>query len=364
PPSDPQAPNDPQAPADPNAPPDPGATTPAAAEVMSSAPVWAVPGGGGGTTVAATGRFYRGVLQAAAGGAGLHLVNQVDVDTYLRGLGEMPASWPAAAQQAQAVAARTWALRAMRSGGELCDTQRCQVYLGAGVEEGGRSAAVDATAGLVLTYGGQLASTVYSADAGGVTATPSEGFGTSDGAYPYLTTVRYATPDPRPWQVDVALSDVADRVGYPGTVTGVRVASAGPSGRALQVELDGDAGPRLVEGRAFAATLGLRSTLFTPVVGAAATAPQPPAPLDPATLQAFPDAVATPRLTKAKVVPWDVGDGGDGIDGHPAVLVAIALLGAATYLAVNPAVLARSSPRGRPRRRPRRSLLRRLTPRA
>jgi SpoIID/LytB domain protein len=221
------------------------------------------------------------------------LVNQLDVETYLRGMGEVPSSWPIEAIAAQTVAARTYALRAMSFSGELCDYDLCQVYIGADRETAGQNAAVDETAGQVVTYGGALASTVYSADAGGITATTQEGFGSPDGVYPYLTVVRYNTPDPLPWRSEVALSDLASRFSYSGAVTGVRVSQPGPSGRALQVTLDGSNGPVVVDGRQFAARLGLRSTLFQPTIGTDATAPPPPP--DGGVLQALPDDAASLR---------------------------------------------------------------------
>ena len=153
-----------------------GTTAPptAATGAVSGRSLWAVPRGGGTVALPAD-RRYRGVVEATAGGGGLKLVNQVDVELYLQGMGEvLDASWPAASLQAQAIAARTYALRA---GGELCSTQQCQVYLGAQAEYGAMSAAVQATRGQVLTYGGALVEAVYSANDGGVSATPEEGFG-------------------------------------------------------------------------------------------------------------------------------------------------------------------------------------------
>src|SRR3546814_3003192 len=105
----------------------------------------------------------------------------------------------------------------MSGGGEICDDARCQVYSGAGAESPGQDAAVAATARQVLAFGGALAASVYSADAGGVSATTEEGFGTPDGVYPYLTTVHYETDNPRPWHREVALADVGARFRYPGS---------------------------------------------------------------------------------------------------------------------------------------------------
>jgi SpoIID/LytB domain protein len=274
-------------------------TTTTTARAVPGAPastrsLWAVPAGGGVVDVPARGRRYRGVVEATAAGSPLRLVNHVDVETYLRGMGEVrDPSWPPASLRAQAVAARTYALRAMGAGGELCDDQRCQVYLGAAAEYRAMDKAVADSKGQVVVFGKRLAATVYSANGGGVSATRSEGFGTpeADQSYPYLRSTAYTTQDPRPWSVQVALADVAVRLRYPGQVTGVRVGRTGPSGRAMEVALDGTAGPVVVSGVAFDAALGLRSTLFTLRVGMS-DSPPPPPPAEGAAMQALPDEVA------------------------------------------------------------------------
>ena len=265
----------------------PGGSTSGSSTSTAGAPVWAVPNGV--TGVSERGRQYRGLVEATAGGGPLRLVNQLDVETYLKGMGEVPGNWPLEAIGAQAVVARTYALRAMSSSGELCDYDLCQVYIGADNESPGQSAAVDATQGQVVEYGGQLASTVYSADAGGITASTLEGFGSPDDAYPYLQVVKYDTPDPLPWRAEIALGDLGNRFGYPGTVTNVAIGQAGPSGRALQVTLDGTAGPQAVDGRSFAARLGLRSTLFKPTITTDDNVPPPPPFGDAPAQQALPD---------------------------------------------------------------------------
>lgn len=272
----------------------PGGTAPAPSggEARATGSVWAVPANSGVTTVDDRGRSYRGVIQAT-GDHALRLVNVLDVEDYLRGMAEVPGTWPAAAVQAQAIAARTYALRAMQVGGELCDDARCQVYVGRAGESPGEDAAVAATAKRVLTYKGSLAVAVYSADAGGVSATTLEGFGTPDGVYPYLTTVHYDTDNPLPWHLELALDDVGARLSYPGTITGARVATSGPSGRALDLVLEGTAGDRPVDGRTFARSLGLRSTRFTLRVASSDVAPPPPPPAEGSEVQALPDEAAT-----------------------------------------------------------------------
>jgi SpoIID/LytB domain protein len=308
----------------------------------SGAPVWAVPSHPAGhVDVVDRGRGYRGAIEATAGAGPLRAINQVDIEAYLKGMAEVPSSWPRAAIAAQTVAARTWALRAMQSSGELCDYDRCQVYVGVTREHPNQSAAVDATRGQVLRFGQELASTVYSADAGGISATTLEGFGTPDGRYPYLTTVRYETDNPLPWRRTVALGDLAARFGYGGTIQRVTISDAGPSGRALAVTLAGTAGERVVPGRTFASRLGLRSTLFSPKVGTAADAP-PLAPVDPLAEQALPDdADAITDAARMSAAGLGVGrslgpkprDTAGDLARHPAAVLAVTLIGVVTVLA-------------------------------
>lgn len=258
----------------------------------SSRPLWAVPSGGGTTNLPVRARRYRGVVEATAQRGPFRLVNQLDVETYLRGMGEVrDPSWPAASLRAQAVAARTYALRAMKANGEICEDQRCQVYLGSQAEYGAMDKAVKDTAGQVLVFGTTLASTVYSANGGAHSASRQEGFGTpDDNSYPYLRPAPYPTQNPLPWKVDVALTDVAARLGYRGQITGAAITKTGPSGRALEVVLEGSAGPKAVVGIAFARAFSLKSTLFSLRTGTADAAPAAPPTGD--VLQALPEDAA------------------------------------------------------------------------
>ena len=242
---------------------------------VSPTPVWAVPAGGSGITAADRGRTYRGVLEVTGAPGAVKVRNHVDIEDYLKGMAEVPSSWPPGAVQAQAIAARTYALRAMAASGELCDSESCQVYVGTTRETAGQSAAVEATRGTVVTFGGALAATFYSASGGGFAANVAEGFG-SAGDVPYLPAHPYETVHPDEWAVDIALSDVARRLGYPGTVRSVTVDETGPSGRPLRMTLHGDAGPRGVDPQDFRRRLGLRSTLFTVRTAETETAPPPP----------------------------------------------------------------------------------------
>lgn len=256
----------------------------------SARPLAAIPSDGQVVAVPARQRQYRGYVEATAGSGSLRLVNVVDVETYLKGMGEvLDPSWPQAALRSQAIAARTYALRAMAAGGEVCDTQRCQVYLGAQAEYAAMNRAVDDSREQVLVFGRELISAVYSANGGGHSASREEGFGVVDlGDVPYLRAAPYLTKDPGPWSVTVALTDVAARLGYGGDLTDVRVGRAGPSGRAIEVVLDGSVGPKTVTGLSFDASLGLKSTLFTLRIEAG-EAPPPPLPAEETVLQVAPE---------------------------------------------------------------------------
>ena len=217
----------------------------------------------GGTTLLYGGRPYRGRLELRSQG-GVGVVNELDVEQYLRGMAEITDSgWPQAALEAQAIAARTYAFRTMAAAGEVCPTQRCQVYVGAKAEYPAMDKAVAATQGKVVTYAkGKLAVTFYSASGGGTMATPEEAFG-GGGDFPYLQAGTYPTGDVKSWVVSLTLAELGRRVGYRGIATDVSVTKVGPSGRAVDVTVSGSAGTLVVPGPKFDAALGLRSTFFT-----------------------------------------------------------------------------------------------------
>lgn len=103
------------------------------------------------------------------------LVNQVNLETYLRGVvpHEIGADAPMAAIEAQAIIARTYALRNLRrfaiDNYEMCATVDCQVYKGLNAYPSSDQA-IAATKGLVLTYNNELVDALYSSTTGGVTA--------------------------------------------------------------------------------------------------------------------------------------------------------------------------------------------------
>ena len=123
----------------------------------------------------------------------LQIVDTVALDQYILGVvpGEMPKEWPAAALQAQAVAARSYALASIVKNRDfdLYADPRSQMYYGVAAESPATTAAVKATTDEILTYGGKVATTFYYSSSGGRTASSEDVFGL---ALPYLQ----SRPDP------------------------------------------------------------------------------------------------------------------------------------------------------------------------
>jgi stage II sporulation protein D len=138
-------------------------------------------------------RRFPGALHVTRQGAGLRLVNEVDVEDYLPAVvaAELGDGKPAA-QQAQAVVSRTFALTATKRHGaddhDVCDLAHCQVYRGLGEVTPEARQAVAATRGQVLLVGGvALKPVFFHAACGGHTSRgldvfgePSAGPGVSD----------------------------------------------------------------------------------------------------------------------------------------------------------------------------------------
>ena len=120
--------------------------------------------------------LYCGDLSVAAGENGLQVILTIHIEDYLKGVVayEMSDSFPLEALKAQAVAARTYALRRKWAAGNrayhLVDTTADQVYKGYDPNYANVAAAVDATRGAVGVHDGTFASCYYTASNGGQTA--------------------------------------------------------------------------------------------------------------------------------------------------------------------------------------------------
>ena len=147
-----------------------------------------------GLRIAETGRntLLAGDLSVSRNeNGGLHAVLAINMEDYLCGViaYEMSDSWPVEALKAQAVAARTYAMRSKWNAGnrdyDVVDTTGDQVFRGYNPEYMNVAEAVRATAGVVGIYGGGFATCYYTASNGGETALPSDAWG-DGGDYGYL----------------------------------------------------------------------------------------------------------------------------------------------------------------------------------
>lgn len=100
----------------------------------------------------------------------------MNIEEYLKHIYEMPTSWPEAALQAQAMAARSYALRVYSEKGWLAPSQADQV-IKKELNNDRWISAVNATRGKVITSGGQPIKAWFASTAGGYTFTSGDIWG-------------------------------------------------------------------------------------------------------------------------------------------------------------------------------------------
>ena len=236
---------------------------------------FATPGGVRMYSGDGTARQYRGSIRIVrTATTTIAAVNYVDMQSYLYGVlpREMPDSWPApAAHQAQAVAARSYALSVESPGAnwDICDTTACQVYGGQAMvaangavtplEGANSNAAVDATSGIALYYQGAPAFAQFSASNGGQEAAGSKPYLVAQ-ADPYDT----AAVDPNlNWTVKLTASALQSAYPGVGTVQGIDVLSRDGNGdfggRVTSLALVGSNGTLPVSNT----YLGMKSSYWT-----------------------------------------------------------------------------------------------------
>jgi stage II sporulation protein D len=253
--------------------------------------------------------YYTGTAigQAPAGARVRVLVNgkvrAVALETYVRGVvsAEVPSSWPPAALEAQAVASRTYALTAHAGGSRFdvyADT-RSQVYRGTAAQTPQTDAAVAATAGQIVTYGGRAAITYFSASSGGMTENAENVF-IGSAPQPWLKGVAdpYDTGPAYEWKLTISFGAVATRLRglVKGAFRAVEVLKRGVSPRIVSAEILGTGGSTLVSGPELAGRLGLDDTwAYFSVMSGRRVRPEPdvsgqPHPLTPSTAPSSPVA--------------------------------------------------------------------------
>jgi stage II sporulation protein D len=151
-------------------------------------------------------RRYRGRVRARAVGNETLVINELNMESYLKGVVPVemgPSVFPELdALKAQAVAARTYAVAHIGDhddeGWDLCATPACQVYYGRSAEHALSNRAVEESAGLVAAYQGQPINAMYTSTCGGHTEDVEDLFG--DRVQPYLVGV------PCAWERPISLT--------------------------------------------------------------------------------------------------------------------------------------------------------------
>ena len=221
---------------------------------------------------------YRGSIQIDVTAGKLRAINMVGLEQYLYGVvpSEMPFTWLPEALKAQAVVARSYALATRRTGAfDLYPDTRSQVYLGIEHEKPSTNAAVNATAGQVVLYEGEVAKTFFFSTSGGRTASAEDVFGEP---VPYLVSVAdpYDSISPHhDWGPLVFTgAKLAKVLKMKGRVVDLQP-ELNSSGRIKVLNVVGTKGTLAVQGADLRRRLGLRSTWFSVGVLSLSAPPQP-----------------------------------------------------------------------------------------
>lgn len=138
-------------------------------------------------------RYYGDFAYAMLGGGKITVINAVDMEKYVMGVcsREMGSSWPLEALKAQAVAARTYAVRNIKNsiyyyngGFDVTGDTYSQAYSGCDAVGSRIERAVEETENEYLTWDGGLCDAQYFSSDGGATEDNKNVYGNSD--HPYL----------------------------------------------------------------------------------------------------------------------------------------------------------------------------------
>ncbi len=201
----------------------------------------------------------RGELEIRRGSRGLVAVNVLPLEEYLAAVlgSEMPPTFPAEALEAQAVAARTYAVRKkIEAAGQpyhLGATVLHQVYGGASRETPETRAAVAATQGEVLVYEMEPIEAYFHSACGGRTESGEEALGRP---LPYLQSVECPCRGAQPsdWTLNVPAAECRRLFG--ASPRDVAVTEHTASGRARRIALRFARGERVFNAADFRRRLG------------------------------------------------------------------------------------------------------------
>jgi SpoIID/LytB domain protein len=235
------------------------------------------------TTNGATKKYRHGqislkVIRDKALGKRLAIINSVRLqDEYLWGIGEVPSSWPTQALEAQAIASRTYAYAKSTKIRSACDchlyaTISDQTFAGYSKESEPRfgeiwKAAVNRTAGSIITYEGRPITAYFSSSSGGTTETSEHAWGT---ATPYTVSVPDSASvdvalNPRfaSWTREISQAVVAQAFALPDVIS-LTVLSNNPAGSVALIQaISSDGSFAVLRGETFRSRSKLPSAWFS-----------------------------------------------------------------------------------------------------
>lgn len=206
--------------------------------------------------ISVNGTKYKGSIVLKKDSKGLlTVINKVDLEDYIASViaVEMSPSFNIEALKAQAVCARTYALRFMNKhssyGFDMCASVDCQAYRGVSVESEKTNRAARETKGVVIKYDGQLIEAVYSATSGGHTEDVKYVWGSS---IPYLKAVEDTYESKSvygsSWEKEITVekaSEIMNNKGYNlGTVTDIEVSETTEHGTVTKLVVKGTEGEK------------------------------------------------------------------------------------------------------------------------
>lgn len=223
--------------------------------------------------IAWNGSNYYGQITFSKSAKGFSVGNKLDIEHYLCGVlrAEMSPLWHVEALKAQAVIARTYAIKNKGTHGEfdLCASTHCQDYKGISAENQTITAAVAATKGQVLNHNASLASVYYHSDSGGM-ITRAGAVWNADLSYlqPRVEPVVYTSPNTT-WEVTLPMSKIQSSLVAGGINVG-SVVSITPirrdeTGRVEQLRIEGKNRTEVISGHKFRMLMDstiIKSTLF------------------------------------------------------------------------------------------------------
>ena len=210
-------------------------------------------------------RRYAGELRVLLNDQKLQIINYLKLEKYLKSVvgSEMPKEFPLAALQAQAIAARTYALKLLGKNKffDIHSTQASQVYLGLEAETAKINRAVRSTSSLALFYENKLIEAVFHSSSGGRTENSGQVWKYQ---LPYLrSVVDYDQKSTKyRWTKKISSSELVQIFSDLGGLNSIQIIKKSNSDRVLKVRLYGPKGNRDISRITLRENLKLLSSKF------------------------------------------------------------------------------------------------------